>query len=256
MKARPNTTVMNCALNCVPRSDQSSRPSVGASTDINSKPSPADQRKSSILVPTEAWVTRVNPASAATVSSDRRPAPPRRRRGHRTALRHLQTTATLKAASASSVASRAAMAPSRHRFAAGAHSWPPQNRPGDGEGQFRVSMPACGQQPPVPAGDSDHLVAQRPGRRRHMRTCFLGRRTAGPQEPVVEVDSHHTPGDRRGEVGPPHSAGSRPIRAICSWSPACRDCGFTAVCDCAKALCGTGVLQLRWPVCRSRGAGG
>jgi mRNA interferase RelE/StbE len=37
--------------------------------------------------------------------------------------------ATLKAASVSSVASRAAMASSRHRFAASAHSRAPQNRP-------------------------------------------------------------------------------------------------------------------------------
>jgi hypothetical protein len=36
-------------------------------------------------------------------------------------------------------------------------------RPRDREEQFRVSMPACGQQPPVPAGGGDHLFARRPG---------------------------------------------------------------------------------------------
>ena len=38
--------------------------------------------------------------------------------------------------------------------------------------------------------------------------------------------------------------------------PALRACAFRAVCDCAKAFSGTGVPRLRWPVCRSRGAGG
>src|SRR5260221_10541120 len=42
-------------------------------------------------------------------------------------------------------------------------------RRGGREEQFRVCMPACGQLAPVPVGDSDHLVAQRPGRGCHLR---------------------------------------------------------------------------------------
>jgi hypothetical protein len=64
---------------------------------------------------------------------------------------------------------------------------------------------ACRMRPAAasPGRGGHRLVARGPGRGGHLRASSLGRRAAGPQEPVVEGDSCHAPGHRRREVCPP-----------------------------------------------------